>query len=150
MPPNPGPATPAPKAAPARRKSQAYTANKPGHGLYAITVGTESGHIVEIEKIDGETRHLLSAKERSSLAKANGGLPFRRLVKQVFAAGIGCVLGDPAEGESSESRQDSELNSLLLQSLIKGSRARELVEGEMFERSLIGALFSEGAAPSTH
>ena len=150
MPPVPKPASPAAKAAPAARRSKSTAADKPTPGLYSFTVDTASGHVVTIEKVEGDTRHLLSAEERLHLAKAYGGQPLRRLVEQIFEAGIGCVLGDLAEAESSESRQDSELSGLLLQTLIKGSKARELVEGEMLERSFIGALFSEGAAPATH
>jgi hypothetical protein len=147
MPPNPRPASQAPKPAPVRRKSYAAAARRAAPGLYAFTVDTESGHVVAIEKVEGETRRMLSAEERLRLAKAYGGAPLRRLVEQAFEAGIGFVLGDPAEAETSESQQDGELSGLLLQTLINGSKARELVEDEMLERTFIGALFSETVAP---
>jgi hypothetical protein len=132
------------------RKSKGATTNQPAPGHYAFTVDTASGQIVTIEKVEGETRHVLGAEERLRLAKAYGGLPLRRLVEQAFEAGIGCVLGDPAEGETSESRQDSELSGMLLQMLMKDSKARELVEGEMLERTFISALFSEAAPTASH
>jgi hypothetical protein len=151
MPPLPKPASRAPKTAPIARKSKVAAADKPEPGLFAFTVDTASGHVVSIEKVEDDARRMLSAEEKLQLAKAYGGLSLRRLVEKAFEAGIGCVLGDPAEVETSESRQDSELSGLLLQTLMKDSKARELVEGEMLERSFIGALFSDAAGlPASH
>lgn len=147
------PTSAAPKAAPETRKSKPVTPEKPPAGTYAFTVDTAKGRIVGIEKVDGGAREAVSPAELAQLAKAHGATPLRHLVERAFEAGIACVLGEEAEAETSESKQDSELSGVLLQTLIEGSKAKELLKSDTLDRTFIGALFSQAAkqpSPTEH
>jgi hypothetical protein len=144
------PTTSGPKTVPEARKprpapDKAATDKAPS-GLYAFTVDTGKGSIVTIEKIDHNTRQMLTAAEKAQLAKQHDGMSLRQLVEQAFEAGIECVLGDGgATAKAPESKQESELSSVVLQSLIEGSKTRELVEPAALDRTIISSLFTQAA-----
>ena|SRR5689334_8693697 len=140
------PTTPAPKSAAETRKSKAPTSAKQRGGLYAFTIDTGSGKIVTVESVDSTgVRHSLSADERTKLAKAAPAMPVRRLVEQAFEAGIEFVLGEEAGSDTPESKEDGELSGILLQTLIQGSKAKELLKGDTLDRSVIDTLIIHAA-----
>lgn len=145
------PTSPAPKTVPEPRKPKAAaTEPKPPPGLYALTVDTANARIVSVEKVDGSgDRQPLTAEEKTQLAKAHGPMPLRQLVERAFEAGIDALLGDESGADKPESKEDGEFSSMLLQTLIEGSKARELVKGDTLDRAMIGALIAHAAKSST-
>ena len=142
------PTTPTPKSATANRKPKPTpeTRKQAAAGLFAFTIDAGKGRIVTIEKVEGEgTRKPLTSQERTELAKAYDGMPLRRAVEQAFEAGIACVLGEHEPGENPESSEDRELSSILLQTLIEGSAAKDLMKGETLNRMIVGTLFRNAA-----
>lgn len=142
------PTTPAPKAAPeAKRPKPAAAVHKPAGDVYSFTINIAERRIVMVERVDSDgTRHPLTAEEKTKLAAVRAAMPLRRLVEQAFEAGIDFVLGDEL-AETPESKEDGELSSILLQTLIEGSKAKELVKGETLERSVLDTLIGEAALP---
>lgn len=138
------PTTSGPKPAVEARKPKP-AAEKTATGLYAFTVDTANGKVVMIEKVDGTSRQPLSAEEKAQLAKQHGAMPLRQLIEQAFEAGIECVLGDGGGTKSPESERESELSGVVLQSLIEGTNARELIQPATLDRTIISSLFSHAA-----
>ena len=140
------PTSPAPKSAPEPRKPKVATATKPPGGIYAFTIDTGSGRIVTVESVDsGGERRPLSTEEKAKLAKMEPAMPVRRLVEQAFEAGIEFVLGEDTSAETPESKEDGELSGILLQTLIEGSKAKELINGDTLEKSIIDTLITHAA-----
>lgn len=136
------PTTPAPKAATEAKKakSAASAERRPG-GIYSFTVDTGSNRIVTVERVDSDgTRHPLTADEKTKLTRTSPAMPLRRLVERAFEAGVDYVLGADAETESPESKEESELSGILVQTMIKGSKANELVKGDTLDRTVIDTL----------
>lgn len=147
------PTTPAPKAAPEVKKPKhPAAADKPVGGVYSFTVNTADGRIVMVERVETDgTRHQLSPEEKTKLAAVKTAMPLRRLVEQAFEAGIEFVLGEGEEAQ--ESKEDGELSSILLQTLLESSKAKELVKGETLDRTVVDTLIgraAKSAGPVAH
>lgn len=140
--------TKAPAAEGRKPKSPASTTDKMAKpDLFAFTIDAANGRIVTLERVDsGGARHDLSAEERSRLATTKASATVRRLVEQAFEAGIECVLGESDEKEPEDSKADSELSHMLLQSLIERSSASHLIESEVLNRAIVGTLIGRAAA----
>ena len=136
------PTTPAPKAAPeTKRPKSTAQSERPAAGIYSFTIDTGSHRIVTVERVDSDgTRHPLTADDKTKLAKTAPVMPLRRLVERAFEAGVEYVLGADAETEFPESKDESELSGILVQTMIKGSKANELVKSDTLDRSVIETL----------
>lgn len=136
------PTTPAPKAAPeTKRPKSAASSERPAAGIYSFTVDTGSNRIVMVERVDSDgTRHALTADEKTKLATTPPAMPLRRLVERAFEAGVDYVLGADSEAEAPESKEEGELSGILVQTMIKGSKANELVKGDTLDRTVIDTL----------
>lgn len=136
------PTTPAPKAAPqTKRPKSAAPAERAVAGIYSFTVDTGSNQIVMVERVDSDgTRHPLTADDKMTLAKTPPAMPLRRLVERAFEAGVDYVLGDGGDTESPESKEERELSGILVQTMIKGSKANELIKGDALDRTVIDTL----------
>lgn len=140
------PTTPAPKSASGAKKAKPPVPSKTPGGIYAFTVDTGSGKIVTVESVDPTgVRRSLSADEKTKLAGTTSAMPVRRLVEQAFEAGIEFVLGEDADSDGPESKEDGELSGALLQSLIEESKAKDLVKGDTLDRSVIDTLIIHAA-----
>ena len=141
------PTTPAPKAAPeTKRPKSAAASERTAAGIYSFTIDTGSSRIVMVERVDADgTRHALTAEEKTKLAKTPPAMPLRRLVERAFEAGVDYVLGADAEPESPESKEEGELSGILVQTMIKGSKANELVKGDALDRTVIDTLIVHAA-----
>jgi hypothetical protein len=114
--------------------------------LFALTVDAANGRIVTLERVDeAGGRRPLSAED-ATLARTKAGATVRRLIEQAFEAGIECILGEDGEAHPTESKADDELSAMLLQSLIERSRARQLIDGEVLNRAIVGTLIAQAAA----
>ena len=139
------PTTSAPKSAPAARKAKPPAPSKTPGGIYAFTIDTGSGKIVTVESVDpAGVRHSLSADEKTKLARTSA-MPVKRLVEQAFEAGIEFILGEDTGTDGPESKEDGELSGALLQTLIEGSKAKDLVKGDTLDRSVIDTLIIHAA-----
>jgi hypothetical protein len=147
MPPSDDTAPSDSKAAAAdRRKPKAPEPPAPSADLFALTIDVASGRIVMLERVDDAgARHPLSAED-TTLARIKAGATVRRLIEQAFEAGIECVLGEDGEAHPTESKADDELSVMLLQSLVERSRARQLTDGEVLNRAIVGTLIAQAAA----
>jgi hypothetical protein len=136
------PITPAPKAAPEPKTPKSTApSERAAAGIYSFTVDTGSNRIVTVERVDSNgTRHALTAEEKARLAKTPPAMPLRRLVERAFEAGVDYVLGADAEAESPESKEEGELSGILVQTMIKGSKANELVKDDALDRTVIDTL----------
>ena len=136
------PTTPAPKAVPETKKPKsASPTERAVAGIYSFTVDTGRNKIVTVERVDSDgTRHALTADEKTKLAKTPPAMPLRRLVERAFEAGMDYVLGADAEPETPESKEEGELSGILVQTMIKGSKASELVKGDTLDRTVIDTL----------
>lgn len=136
------PTTPAPKAAPDTKKLKSATPPAgPTAGIYSFTVDTGANRIVMVERVDSDgTRHALTADEKTKLAKTPPAMPLRRLVESAFEAGVDYVLGADAEAETPESKEEGELSGILVQTMIKGSKAKELLKSDTLDRTVIDTL----------
>lgn len=136
------PTTPAPKAAPVAKKlKSASPPEGPPAGIYSFTVDTGSNRIITVERVDNDgTRHALTAEDKTKLAKTPPAMPLRRLVERAFEAGVDYVLGDNAGPETPESKEEGELSGILVQTMIKGSKANELVNSDTLDRTVIDTL----------
>ena len=136
------PTTPAPKAAPEAKKiKSAASPERPVAGIYSFTVDTGSNRIITVERVDSDgTRHQLTAEDKTKLAKTPSAMPLRRLVERAFEAGVDYVLGAGSEPETPESKEEGELSGILVQTMIKGSKANELVNSETLDRTVIDTL----------
>jgi hypothetical protein len=124
----------------------ATTEPPPGADLIALTIDTTNARIVTIEHVDASgARKPLSKEEKSRLAEARPGARLEHLLEQAFEAGIEFVLGANDEDEPAESKDDYELNRLLLQSLIERSRAKRLIESGSIDHALLGTLMGRAA-----
>ena len=140
------PTTPAPSPAPETRKPRPAAAAKGATGIYSFTVDTGSGRIVTVESVDGEgVRRPLTPEEKAKLAKASPAMPLRNLVEQAFEAGIEFVLGEDPATDTPESKEEGELSGMLLQKMIEGSKAGELVKGNALDRTFVDALITHAA-----
>lgn len=140
------PTSPAPQRESEVKKSRPAAApRKPTGGLYCFTIDSAEGRIVMVERVDSDgTRHQLNVEQKASLAGLKAAMPMRRLVEQAFEAGIDFVLGDGA-AEAQESKEDRELSSILVQTLIEGSKAKELVKSETLEKTIADTLIGHAA-----
>jgi len=140
---------PKPQAAESRKPKSAASAAETralAADLVAFTVDAASGRIVSVERVDDAgSRRELSAEDRIRLARTDAGATLRRLVEQAFEAGIDCVLGGTGADEA-ETTEDAELGRLLLQSLIARSSAKRLLQGEVLNRAVVGALIEYAAS----
>lgn len=140
--------SPAPKAphSPETRKPKA-SAEKPSPELYTLTVDTANWRIVSVEGIgpSGE-RRTLTSEEKARLAKKQPQVPLRHIVEQAFEAGIEFVLGEPADPKTPEAKEDTELSGLVLQTLIEGSKAKELVKKDQLDGTVVGTLIAHAVA----
>jgi hypothetical protein len=134
------PVTPAPKAPSASPKSRTATSKNAPPAVYSFTVDTANGRIITVESIDDHgLRHTLTPEDKAKFAKNHPAKPLRQLVEQAFEAGIEFVLGDGA-ADTSETKEDSELSGLLIQSMIEGSKAKTLVKSDTIDRAVIATL----------
>ncbi|HYX47585.1 MAG TPA: hypothetical protein VE820_12285 [Sphingomicrobium sp.] len=136
------PITPAPKATPETKKPKPASPSESAvAGIYSFTVDTGSNRIVTVERVDSDgTRHALTAEEKTKLAKSPPAMPLRRLVERAFEAGVDYVLGGDSDGEPPETKEEGELSGILVQTMIKGSKASELVKGDTLDRTVIDTL----------
>ena len=146
------PVSAAPKTSPKASKPMHNATPKSPSGLFAFTIDSANGRVVAIEKVDGETREMLSPEERTKLAKDHGAVALRNLVEQAFEAGIDFVLGGPADEDSAQSKPEGELSGVLLKSMFEGSKARDMVATETLDRAVVSTLFSNAgkSAPPAH
>jgi hypothetical protein len=140
------PTTPAPKAATETKKPRSETQAKPPSGIYSVTVNTADGKILTVERVDtaGE-RHPLTAEDKKQLAAGQAIMPLRHLVEQAFEAGIECVLGESSAKHHAESKEDGELSDILIQALIEGGKAKELVKHDTLHRAAVETLIVHAA-----
>ena len=144
------PVTPAPKTASDIRKPKPTTAEKSAGGVYSFTIDTAKGRIVTVESIDGDgVRRPLTSEDKTKLAKSRPAMPLRRLVEQAFEAGIECVLGEEAGKEPPESKEEGEFSGMLLQTLIEGSKAKDLLKSDTLDRTVVDTLIAHAAKPGT-
>src|SRR3974377_1497003 len=92
----------------------------PEPNLITITLDTDTGRIVKVEKVDSAgARRDLSDEDAASLTKGNP-LTLAGIIEQAFEAGIACVLGDePGQDETEESADDAAFSRLLLMPLME-------------------------------
>ncbi|HEY7006077.1 MAG TPA: hypothetical protein VH392_06285 [Sphingomicrobium sp.] len=140
------PTTPAPKAAPVTRKPKSAAAEKPAGGVFSFTIDTAQGRVVTVESVDGDgVRHPLTPEQKAELAKAPRAMPLRRLVEHAFEAGIDYVLGEHAAADTPESKEEGEFSGMLLQKMIEGSKAGDLIKGDALDRTVIDTLITHAA-----
>jgi|KBSMisStandDraft_5_1062788.scaffolds.fasta_scaffold95053_2 hypothetical protein len=140
------PIAPRPKTAPESRKPKPAAADRAAGGVYSFTIDTGTGRVVTVESVESSgERRPLTADQKAELAKALEPMPLRRLVEQAFEAGIEFVLGDGAAGDTPETKEEGELSGLLLQKMIEGSKAGELVKTKALDRSVVDALIIHAA-----
>jgi hypothetical protein len=148
MSPNDEPATPGAKGAAAEaRKGRGGDTDTPASpDLVSITLDAATCAIVRLERVDAAgAHHEISEDDRTRLGEARATL--ERLIEQAFEAGIDCVLGDSSgEAGPSETAEDAELSGMLLRSLLQGSPASRLTQGDVLGPAIVGALFSRAAA----
>lgn len=142
------PISAAPNAASqAKKPKPATTAEKPPRAVYSFTVDTGSCRILTVERVESDgSRHALSAEDKAKLAQSPPAIAVRTLVEQAFEAGIDYVLGSEGGPQTIESKEEGELSDLVLQTLIEGSKARDLVRSDTVERSVISTLILHAAA----
>jgi hypothetical protein len=148
MAPNDEPASFAAKPAVAegrKGKPTGAAEDQPAAELVSITLDAATGVIVKLERVDPSgARHELSDEDRTRLTVARATL--ERLVEQAFEAGIDCVLGQgESESAPAETDEDAELSGLLLRSLMEGSGAARLTQGDVLGPAIVGTLFSHTA-----
>jgi len=73
-------------------------------------------------------------------------MTLRHLVERAFEAGIESVLGDGSDPDTTESRDECELSSILLRTLIGGSKVRDLINGDELNRTLFDTLIGQAVA----
>lgn len=115
--------------------------------LVSITVDAGTGRVVSIESVNatGE-RHEISDDERSRLAEQGPASTLRDIVEQAFEAGISCVLGQQApEEEAPESEADGDVSRALLQSLIRQSVAKRLMQFDVLSPAIVGTLMERAS-----
>jgi hypothetical protein len=134
-----------------KRKAAAKPAAAAEPDLITFTIDAAGGRIIAIERVDvAGVRHELSEDDRARLAGNGARGALQTLVEQAFEAGIGCVLGEAAdEAEARESAEDAELRQLLLRSLIAHGRARRLLQADVLNRAVVGALIERAASGRT-
>ena len=147
------PTSPAPKVAAETKKLRPETPAKRPAGIYSFTVNTADGKILTIERVDSAgDRHPLTADDRKQLATGQAVMPLRHLVEQAFEAGIECVLGESPAKQGVESKKDGELSGILIQTLIEGGKARELIKNDTLHRAAVDTLIVhavKGEGPAT-
>jgi hypothetical protein len=137
-------------AAERKRKSPSPESDQPAAArLVSITVDAGTGRVVGIQSVNatGERREI-SDDERSRLAEQAPTATLRDIVEQAFEAGISCVLGQQAaepEKETPESEADSDLSRALLQSLIKQSAAKRLMQFDVLSPAIVGTLIERAS-----
>ena len=140
------PTTPAPKATAETKKPRSEAPAKPPGGIYSFTVNTADGKILTVERVDPTgQRHPLTADDKRQLATGEPVMPLRHLVEQAFEAGIECVLGEGPAKHDAESKEDGELSGILIQTLIEGGKAKELVKNERLHRAALATLIVHAA-----
>lgn len=140
------PTTPAPSPAPETKKPRPAPAAKTPSGVYSFTVDTGTGRIVTVASVDRDgVHHRLTPDEKAKLAGAAPAMPVRRLVEQAFEAGIEFVLGEDAGKDSPESKEERELSTMLLKTMIERSKVGELIKGDTLHRSVIDTLIAHAA-----
>jgi hypothetical protein len=146
MPQSDKPVTPAPRAPSGSAKARPGKPQEAPAAVYSFTVDTANGRIIKVESVDGDgLRHALTADERAKLGKSHPAMPLRRLVEQAFEAGIGFVLGEDTGDDSNETKEDGELSGVLLQTMIEGSEAKDLIKSDTLDRAVIATLISHAA-----
>jgi hypothetical protein len=146
MPQTDQPITPSPKTPSDVPKAKPAKSEKVPPAVYSFTIDTADGRIVMVESVDGEgLRHALTSEEKTKFAKSHPAMPLRQLVEQAFEAGIEFVLGEEAGSDTPESKEDSAISGLLIQTMIEGSKAKALVKSETLERAVIETLISHVA-----
>jgi hypothetical protein len=116
----------------------------PEPNLITITLDTDTGRIVKVEKVDSAgARQDLSDEDAASLTKGNP-LTLAGIIEQAFEAGIACVLGDePGQDETEESADDAAFSRLLLMPLIERSPAHDLKQPDVLVRALLGSVIEQ-------
>jgi hypothetical protein len=140
-----------PSAEARKRKASAPPPAAAGPDLITFTIDAAGGRIIAVERVDvAGIRHELTDDDRTRLAGNGARGALQGLIEQAFEAGIGCVLGETAgESEAAESAEDAELRLLLLRSLIAHGRARRLLQADVLNRAVVGALIERAASGQT-
>lgn len=114
--------------------------------LVAITLDPMGGRVVRLEYVGpGGERHELSAQDAARLPLSGPETTLERVVEQAFQAGIDCLLGDQAEEDEDESKQDAELSRALLRSLIERSAVTKLLSHDVLDRAIVGTLLEQAS-----
>jgi hypothetical protein len=138
----------APAGSERKRKSQLPEPDQQAAAkLVSITVDAATGRVVGIEGVDARgERHEISNDERSRLIEQAPTATLRDIVEQAFEAGISCVLGQQAaERETPESEADADLSRVLLQSLIRQSVAKRLIQFDVLSPAIVGTLIERAS-----
>jgi hypothetical protein len=142
------PASFEPKAAQPEARRSKTTAAEPAANadLVSVTIEPASGRLVKVERVDAAgVRHELSKEDRARLAGPEAKATLQSVLEQAFEAGIECVLGDSGLKEAAESQEDAELSRVLLRALFERSGAGRLMQGEVLNRAIVGALIEDAA-----
>ncbi|HEY2048911.1 MAG TPA: hypothetical protein VGH03_06185 [Caulobacteraceae bacterium] len=142
-----------PKRPAAAEPESAAAESVSAEALVVVTLKAKDGAILKIESVEADgSRHELSAGEAGRLLGDHPKKTVQSLVHEAFEAGIACVLDDGpigagAEEASGESKEDAALHDELLGALIERSPAKRLLQGDILNSVVLGALIS--VAPRT-